>query len=389
MSKYNSLMSQFNAGNRRKRHKISPMLRQIETERNTLMANAEIQWIKQNMTNGNITSSSPWKVINNIVKGKTKHHDTYEPFAWYTLDGAIAAKGNQDKCDEYLIYYINKQKKKQQQTNIFDTETSDAMRSQIDSMWDQKHTQKQLNLQRNELNALHTLSNTKTFKRYILSQKKDKASISTDHISIKLLQKSIDTIAEPYSLWYNVSLISGHRSHRLNWRELTPHTKPGKDSKFIENQRPIGLTSDWSKPGDNLQNDKLAKYALKTKMITKRMYGGLKKLSSTLAVMDLLNDTKIVKKDTDILHHMFMIDIDGAFDCVNPTTLHYTLTIRMGISGFFIDWTQSILLNRWTRIKIKGYYSKWVKIDIGLTQGHTASMTLWICYTIEISFIVD
>eukprot|EP01083_Nonionella_stella_P033788 92469_1 len=76
-------------------------------------------------------------------------------------------------------------------------------------------------------NCRNTLSNTKTFKRYILSQKKDKASISTDHISIKLLQKSIDTIAEPYSLWYNVSLISGHRSHRLNWRELTPHTKPG------------------------------------------------------------------------------------------------------------------------------------------------------------------
>eukprot|EP01083_Nonionella_stella_P145430 455717_1 len=94
------------------------------------------------MTNGNITSSSPWKVINNIVKGKTKHHDTYEPFAWYSLDGEIVAKGNQDKCDKYLNYYINKQKEKQQQANIFDTNTSDAMRSQIDSLWNQKHTQK-------------------------------------------------------------------------------------------------------------------------------------------------------------------------------------------------------------------------------------------------------
>ena len=80
---------------------------------------------------------------------------------------------------------------------------------------------------------------------------------------------------------------------------------------------------------------------------------------------------------------MLSLDLAGAFPNVSHERLLYILK-RKGFLKWLIDFIQSFLTARKTRIKFTGYESNWIQTETGIPQGSPLSPILFLFFILEL-----
>ena len=119
-------------------------------------------------------------------------------------------------------------------------------------------------------------------------------------------------------------------------------------------------------------------------LITKKQFGFLKGRSTTLQMINVLDDwTKILDGGGNI--DVIYTDFQKAFDTVPHDRLLKKLE-AYGIGENILDWISSFLKGRKQRVVIKGTASSWVDVLSGVPQGNVLGSILFLIY---INNIID
>ena len=133
------------------------------------------------------------------------------------------------------------------------------------------------------------------------------------------------------------------------------------------NYRPISLTSIVCKLMERIIRDEIMNHLLINKLIIKQQHGFVNRKNCTtnlLETMDLI--TKALADGYNI--DEILLDFAKAFDSVLLMRLLLKLDC-LGIRNKLLTWCKSFLSDRWQRVLVGEFMSKWEKIDSGVPQG--------------------
>lgn len=145
--------------------------------------------------------------------------------------------------------------------------------------------------------------------------------------------------------------------------KVIPVYKTGNKHHFT-NYRPISLLPQFSKILEQVFNNRLDAFIEKLKLITDSQYGFRSNRSTSLAIMESIEDI------TDALEHNkyavgIFIDIKKGFDTIDHDILVYQLE-RYGIRAIVLDWIKSYLSNRQQYVKMGNDCSSCLDIACGV-----------------------
>ena len=102
--------------------------------------------------------------------------------------------------------------------------------------------------------------------------------------------------------------------------------------------------------------------------IDPQQFGSLKGSSTTLSLIDMINNwLKALDAPSHYLHVCF-VDFSKAFDRINHNILVNKL-LSLGLRPCLIPWISDFLSNRRQCARVQGYLSDWLTINGGLPQG--------------------
>lgn len=158
--------------------------------------------------------------------------------------------------------------------------------------------------------------------------------------------------------------------------------KPGKDSTFPQNYRPISLLSNLSKITEKIIQVRLLNDLQKSNIIPPKQYGFIKNHDTNLQLLRVTDH--IIKgfnnkQKTD----MILFDVEKAFDRVWHPGLIAKLC-KAKVNFRIIELIDSFLSNRSFQIQTDRHLSTTRKIEAGVPQGAVLSPTLYNVYTHDI-----
>ena len=188
-------------------------------------------------------------------------------------------------------------------------------------------------------------------------------------------------ISKPVCCIFNTSIREG--SLPTDWKkaDVVPIPKLNPPKSIQSDLRPISLTSILSKHLESFIGNWILE-AIAQKMDVYQ-YGGLKGLSTTHALIDMIHHwhTMIHKRDT--VRIMF-IDYSKAFDTVNHNTLIDKFR-KLDIHPLLLRWLQSFLYQRQQRVKIGEDVSAWLTLKGAVPQGSWLAPLCFIVYISDIT----
>ncbi len=177
----------------------------------------------------------------------------------------------------------------------------------------------------------------------IIRNLKPKTSFGHDGIDMNVIKNSIDYIALPLAHICNKSLISGIFPESMKIAKVVTIYKSG-DAQNFTNYRPVSLLSQFSKILEKLFNNRLMDFIDKQNILYSGQYGFRNNLSTSLAIMDLVEEITSAMDNSMYTIGVF-IDLQKAFDTIDHELLIRKLHLY-GIRGTASTWITSYLSNR-------------------------------------------
>ncbi|RVE50535.1 hypothetical protein evm_004864 [Chilo suppressalis] len=173
-----------------------------------------------------------------------------------------------------------------------------------------------------------------------------------------------EVLAEPLSLIYNKSLRTG--IFPSIWKEalIVPVYKSG-DKTSVNNYRPISLLSIFGKVFEVLVHPFLAWHF--KNILLPQQHGFIRSRSTVKNLAGFVSDL-VAAVDHGTPVDVIYTDFSRAFDKVDHKTLVSKL-FRYGIFGNLLNWCESYLTERSSRVVLNGFISSSFLIASGVPQG--------------------
>ena len=184
-------------------------------------------------------------------------------------------------------------------------------------------------------------------------------------------------LAEPLALIFESFLSVGCIPDEWRHAIVTPVYKGGISSA-VTNYRPISLTCVACKIMERVIVCQMLHYLRKHCLLSSEQYGFLTKRSTTLNLLDALNDWTIAV-DNKFSVTIAYIDYAKAFDTVSPTKLCRKLE-AFGISGDLLAWITDLLTGRCQQVKVGSAVSETRTLTSGVIQGSCLGPLLFVLY---------
>lgn len=189
----------------------------------------------------------------------------------------------------------------------------------------------------------------------IIKMLRKSRSCGYDGLPTNIIKENAVTLATPLSHIINLSMSEGLFPSKLKISVIKPAFKKG-DKGNSDNYRPIALIPIISKIFENVIYTRLTNFFAKCNILSNRQFGFRKHLSTTLAILELLEEIAICRDKRTPITAIFM-DMTKAFDFVQHNLLLDKL-YRYGIRGTCADWIKSYLMNRRQMTEITKYCPK-------------------------------
>ena len=148
----------------------------------------------------------------------------------------------------------------------------------------------------------------------VVSDLPNKKRAGMDEITMEIMKRSINIIAEPLVKIFNVSFETGLIPNALKVAKVCPIHKDGSKNEF-ENYRPISLLQSFSKIIEKLVYIRLYSYLKQNQILNSAQYGFREKRSTAMALLDFYKiSTAIDNKKYSI---GIFIDLRKAFDTID------------------------------------------------------------------------
>ena len=158
-----------------------------------------------------------------------------------------------------------------------------------------------------------------------------------------LVKKIIPYIVTPLKHIFNASLQKGIFPDSMKKACVIPLFKSG-DAKEFSNYRPVSLLPQFSKILERVFHKRLMYFLDKKQILYKSQYGFRKNMSTSLAILELVEEITNATDDCKSTVGVF-IDLKKAFDTVDHNILIKKLE-HYGIRGLASKWVCSYLENR-------------------------------------------
>ena len=170
------------------------------------------------------------------------------------------------------------------------------------------------------------------------------------------------------------------------WKEaiVIPILKPGKDATKCSSYRPIALITCLSKIMEKIINKRLMWYLEKKKIINKSQCGFRKGRNTTDHLTRLTSDILEALVNNEY-HISIFLDLEKAYDTVWKQVILNQLE-KHKIKGHLAFYIQNFLQQRTIKVKVGNSYSEKLILDLGVPQGSSISVTLFL---IAINTILD
>ena len=211
--------------------------------------------------------------------------------------------------------------------------------------------------------------------RNVLRTSKDTSPGSDGIPYIMIRQLSEESLK--YILDFYNFLFAKHE-YPEQWKEATiiPILKPGKDATKCTSYRPIALISCLSKIMEKIINKRLMWYLEKHKLINKSQCGFRKGRSTTDHLTRLTSD--ILEALVNNQYHIsIFLDLEKAYDSVWKQVILNQLE-KFKMKGNLPFYIQNFLDQRSIKVKVGNAYSEKLLLDLGVPQGSSISVTLFL-----------
>ena len=165
---------------------------------------------------------------------------------------------------------------------------------------------------------------------------------------------------------------------------IIPILKPGKDSTKCSSYRPIALISCLSKILEKILNKRLMWYLEKNKLIDKSQCGFRQGRSTTDHTTRLTSDIQEALVNNEY-HISIFLDLEKAYDTVWKQVILNQL-LKFDIKGHLAFYIKNFLEHRSIKVKVGNYFSENFLLDLGVPQGSSISVTLFL---IAVNTILD
>ena len=207
---------------------------------------------------------------------------------------------------------------------------------------------------------------------------KSKTSCEHNNIDMVIIKQVINYIAKPLAHVCSTSFEHGVFPDNMKVAKVVPLFKAGDRSVF-SNYRPISLLSQFSKILEKLFNERLDKFIDKFQLLNNCQYGFRSQMSTSHALMDLVEEITSSIDAKKISNIGVFIDLKKAFDTVNHTLLIDKLEYY-GIRGIAQEWLKSYLKDRKQLVQIDECASTLLNVTCGVPQGSILGPKLFILY---------
>ena len=210
-----------------------------------------------------------------------------------------------------------------------------------------------------------------------ISKLKNNLSQTPEGIPSAFIKQVQDTLIEPLTKLYNISMEQGRIPSIWKTAIIVPIYKKGVKSNPL-NYRPISLTSVFCRIMERIIHHKIQSYILENNLISNSQHGFIKNRSTLTQQINLMN-TLTYNLDNKTTTHVAYLDFTKAFDRVPHKKLIYILE-NLGLNTLTINWLNDYLTGRTQRTVIEGEYSTRCQITSGVPQGSVLGPLLFVIY---------
>lgn len=186
----------------------------------------------------------------------------------------------------------------------------------------------------------------------ILASLKNNSSPGYDNVGPKIIKDHHLCITPPLAHIINLIFSQGNVPNDYKKSIVVPIYKSG-DKSEIGNFRPISLISTFAKLFEKCLKDRLFNFFLKNKLLHKNQFGFQKDISSSHAMLELVDSIKSnLDKDKKCIG--VFLDLAKAFDTVPHCKLLDVLE-HSGVRGTALEVFRSYLENRMQQVRLRDH----------------------------------
>ncbi len=319
-----------------------------------------ICWIYISILDNNIKGT--WTVLNGIVRNRSKTTNYLE----YYTENDKTINNMEDVVNSFNQFFVNVGQdlaakiKKPETTQCGDVEDTERYRNPSTIF-------------------LGAVDEEEIME--IVRKCKNKTSADWNDIDMSTVKTVIEGIAKPLTHISNLSFQSGTFPDKMKIAKVIPLFKTG-DRHHFTNYRPVSLLPQFSKILEKLFTDRLDKFIEKHNLLTDSQYGFRTDRSTSLALMELIEEITNCIDNKKIAIGVF-VGLKKAFETIDHNILLSKLE-KYGIRVVGLSWLSSYLRNRQQFIQIGDHKSDFINITCGVPQGSILGQKLFILYINDI-----